>query len=182
MMKNRCLKIMNSDKEGQMTTASNRMRQITDVSAAIWGGLIAGLAYLIIQIIMAVWLLGSSPWVTFRWNAAIVLGQDVLPPPAGFSFGIVLVGLIVHFALSIIFSLILAFIIHRWGLIVGILGGGLFGLALYAVNYYTFTIFFPWFYPIRNWLMVVGHIVFGAVAGGVYEALEVEEFEPVEED
>ncbi|MCP5096832.1 MAG: hypothetical protein GY943_14875 [Chloroflexi bacterium] len=164
-----------------MTYQSKRMRQVTDVSAAIWGGLIAGLGFLIIQIIMAVWLFGSSPWVTLRWNAAIVMGENVLPPPAGFSFGIVLVGLIVHFALSIIYSLIIAFIIHRWGLVVGILGGAVLGFALYLVNYYTFTLFFPWFYPIRNWLMIVGHIIFGAIAGGVYEALEVEEFVPVEE-
>ena len=164
-----------------MTVSSKRMHQITDASAAIWGGVIAGIAFLIIQLGMATWLFGSNIWIVFRWNAAIIMGQDVLSPPHDFNFIIVLVGLIVHFTLSISFSLLIAFIIHRWGLLVGIIGGGLLGLGLYAINFYTMTLFFPWFFPIRNWLMVVGHITFGAVAGGIYEALEVEEFVPVEE-
>jgi len=52
----------------------------------------------------------------------------------------------------------------------------LFGLALYAINYYTFTLFFPWFFPMRSWLVVLSHIVFGATAGGVYEAFEHETY------
>ena len=164
-----------------MIVRSKRMHQITDISAAIWGGLVGGIVFLIIQMGMATWLFGSTVWVVFRWNAAIVMGPSVLPPPNSFQLGIVLVGLIVHFTLSILFSLLIAFIIHRWGIVVGIIGGGLLGLGLYVVNYYTFTYFFPWFFPIRNWLMIAGHIIFGAVAGGVYEALEVEEFIPVEE-
>ena len=34
-------------------------------------------------------------------------------------------------------------------------------------------------FPFTSWIMVVSHILFGMVAGGVYELLEVEEFEPV---
>lgn len=163
-----------------MTASSTRMRQIMDVSSAIWGGVIAGTAFLLLQMAMAIWLLASSPWVVFRWNAAIVLGKSVLPPPADFNLIIVIIGLMIHYATSIGASLLLAFMIHRWGLIVGIFGGALFGLGLYAVNYYTLTYFFDWFFPLRNWIMVAGHIMFGALAGGIYEALEVEEFEPVE--
>jgi hypothetical protein len=114
-----------------------------------------------------------------RRVAAIVLGEGVLPPPATFDLTIFLVALLLHLFLSVIYALVLAFIIHRWGLIVGIVGGALFGLALYVVNYYTFSIFFPWFFPVRSWVDVLSHMLFGAVAGGVYEALEVEEFVPV---
>ena len=63
----------------------------------------------------------------------------------------------------------------------GIVGGALMGLCLYALNYFTLTAVFPWFFAIRSWMMAVGHILFGAVAGGVYEGLEVEEFVAVEE-
>ena len=164
-----------------MTASSTRYRQIMDMSSAIWGGVIAGTAFLLLQMAMAIWFFDSSAWVVFRWNAATVLGQSVLPPPAGFNLIIFFVGLVIHYLMSIGASILLAFIIHRWGLIVGIIGGGLFGLALYAVNYYTLTIFFPWFFLIRNWMMVVGHVMFGALAGGIYEALEVEEFEAIEE-
>ena len=66
--------------------------------------------------------------------------------------------------------------IYRWGLIIGFFGGGLLGLALYVINFYSLSYFFPWFYAYRSWVMVVSHIVFGALAGGLYELLEVEEY------
>jgi hypothetical protein len=104
----------------------------------------------------------------------------VLPPPVTFDLGITIVALLVNLALSILFAGLIALIIHRWGLIVGLVGGAVLGLALYAINFYTFSFFFPWFFPFRSWMMVVSHLIFGAVAGGTYELLEVEEFVPVE--
>ena len=86
--------------------------------------------------------------------------------------GVVAVGVLVHMVLSLFYALLLAFIIHRWGLVVGIVGGALFGLAVYIINYYTFTYLFPWFFPLRSWLVLATHVFFGAVAGGIYEALE----------
>ena len=72
--------------------------------------------------------------------------------------------------------------LHRWGIIVGIIGGAIFGLALYLINFYTLTYFFPWFFPLRSWMMMLSHVIYGATAGGVYEALEVEEFVPLEQE
>jgi hypothetical protein len=83
-----------------------------------------------------------------------------------------LTGTIIHLFLSVFYAIILAFIIHRWGLVVGVIGGALFGFALYLINTYTFTAFYPWFYPIRSWIALVGHVFFGAAAGGIYELLE----------
>lgn len=71
--------------------------------------------------------------------------------------------------------------IHRGGLLGGILGGALLGLAIYVINYYTFSFFFPWMHAISNTLLIVTHVLFGAMAGGIYEALEVEEFFPAKE-
>jgi hypothetical protein len=70
----------------------------------------------------------------------------------------------------------MAFIVHRWRMLVSVLGGALFGLALYLINFFTFTTFFPWFYPARNWPFAAVHILFGAVAGGIYELLEKDVF------
>lgn len=164
-----------------MTSSSVRVRQVMDISAAVWGGAVAGLVFLIIQIIFAVGTLGGSIWMPFFWSAAIFLGQSILMPPVGFAAVPVLLGLILHFIFSIAFGILIAFIIHRGGLAVGIFGGGLLGLALYAVNFYLLSDLLPWFYNIRGWEMALGHIIYGAVAGGIYEGLEVEEFEPVEE-
>lgn len=163
-----------------MVKSTSKMRQVMDWRAAFWAGIAAGAVFLAVQMVLLPLLTGGSPWVVPRRIAAIVLGEGVLPPPATFDFTILLVAVLLHFFLSVIYALILAFIIHRWGLIVGILGGALFGLALYVVNFYTFSLLFPWFFPIRSWIDVLSHVLFGAVAGGVYEALEVEVFVPLE--
>lgn len=164
-----------------MTKSSVRMRQVVDVSAAIWAGLIAGVVFLVFQMIMVATIYNDSIFLVFRWAAAIVLGTGVLPPEAsGFSFGIFIMGLLLHLGLSVLYSLLIAFIIHRWGLVVGIVGGAFIGLALFMVNYYTMTILFPWFYVASRPAMMLGHMLFGAIAGGIYEGLEVEEFVPVE--
>ncbi|MFN8449032.1 MAG: hypothetical protein U0521_10670 [Anaerolineae bacterium] len=46
----------------------------------------------------------------------------------------IVVGVIVHYVLSFVFTLIITIVIHRWGLVVGIVGGALLGLALYGIN------------------------------------------------
>ncbi len=157
-------------------------RQVVDWRAAIWAGVIAGLVFLVLEVLATVILAGGSIWVPFRYTASLLLGERVLPPPPGFEWLTVLVALLIHLALSILYACILAFIIHRGGLLIGILGGALFGLALYAINYYTFSFFFPWFFTMRNWIAIVGLVLYGAVAGGIYEALERERYIVVEEE
>lgn len=162
-----------------MVQATTRMRQVVDWRAAMWAGVISGAAFLLVNLILTAVTLGS-PWIVTRIIASIVLGSTVLPPPVSFEFGIFVVALLIHFALALLFAGLLAIIIHRWGLVVGIVGGALFGLALYLVNFYTFSYFFPWFFPFRSWMMVASHLIYGMLAGGVYELLEVEMFVPVE--
>jgi hypothetical protein len=157
------------------------MRQVVDWSAAMWAGLVAGTVFLLLLLFVNPIFSGGNSWVVIRLLASLVLGAQILAPPATFNLGALLVGLITHYILSLGFVLLLAYIIHRWGLIVGLVGGALFGLALYATNFYTLTLFFPWFYAMRSWPVVISHIIFGAVAGAVYESLEVETFVPVEE-
>ena len=153
-----------------------------DWRSAVIAGLVAGSAFLLAEMMGRALVTGGSPWITVRYIAAIVMGENALPPPPTFDAVIFVVALLVNFALSVTFSVILAAIIHEWELVVGIIVGALFGLAIYAINYYTFTRFFPWFFPVRNWTDILAHVLFGAVAGGVYEALEKERFVPVYED
>ena len=162
-----------------MGRTKSKMRQVVDWSAALWAGLISGVMFLLINMLLTNVYVGS-PWVVVRLIASVVMGTRVLPPPASFDLTIFVVSVIVHLALSIAFACLIAYVLHRWGLIVGILGGAVLGLALYAINFYTVSFFFPWFFPMRSWIMAAGHLVFGASAGGIYEALEVEEFVPVE--
>ena len=150
-------------------------RQIVDWRAAILAGLFAGIALFLLQMAITGLLVGSA-WVFPRMTAALVMGRAVLPPPATFDGGIVALGFAVHMALSFAYAALFAFILHRGGLLAGIVGGALLGLGLYAINYWTFATFFPWFLDIRSGVVLANHVVFGALAGGIYELLEVERF------
>jgi len=79
--------------------------------------------------------------------------------------------LAVHFPLSILYAVILAWIIHRWATGRAIWVGAAFGLVLYLVNFYGFTAIFPWFAMARNWVSIVSHILFGMVAAWAYVRL-----------
>lgn len=151
-------------------------RQLVDWGAAIWAGVWAGAVFLAANLVLVPLFVGGNAWIVLRLFGSILLGSEVLAPPATFHFAAVLSALITHFAISIALSLLIAFIIHRGGLVTGILGGAVLGLAIYFINFYTLTYFFPWFFAMRSDVFVGTHVLFGALAGGIYEVLEVEVF------
>jgi len=161
--------------------ARDRLVQIVDWSAAVWAGLVGGTVFFLMNLFLTPALVGGNAWVQVRLLASIVMGPKVLAPPATFDAGALFAALATNFALAIVFALVVAWVLHRWGLIVGILGGALLGLALYLVVFYSLTWFFPQFFAMNGRGYLLSHVVFGAVVGGVYEALEVERFEPASE-
>lgn len=140
----------------------------SNTRAVIWSGLIAGAVFMVLEMLMVPIFLGGSPWAPPRMISAIILGQDVLPPPATFSFGILMAAMLVHFPLSIIYAYVLSLFISKRSLPGAIIVGGIFGAVLYLINFYLFTPLFPWFAMARNWVSVFSHIVFGVVAGWSY--------------
>jgi len=164
-----------------MTSLRTEVRHLMDWKAAVIAGLIAGAIFLLVLLVAYPLVTGGTPWTVFRFMGAIILGESVLPPPTTFDAGVVVTAVLLHFILSVIYTLVLAFIVHRWGILITVIGGMLFGLALYLINFFTFTMFFPWFYPARAWPFSVVHILFGAIAGGVYELLEKDVFVVEEE-
>ncbi|WP_230459446.1 hypothetical protein [Burkholderia ubonensis] len=50
--------------------------------------------------------------------------------------------------------------------------GAVFGVALYAINFYGMTRWSPWFADARNWASLFSHVVFGLVASDTYLRLE----------
>lgn len=153
-----------------------------DWSAAVWAGLIAGAVFLLFLAFVAPLFSPMNGWVYLRLIASIPLGETVLAPPATYDLQVLLAAIVTQLLLSVSFAMVNAFVLHRWGMIVGILGGGALGVALYVINFWTVSYFFPWFFPMRGFEVFLGHVVFGALAGGIYEALEVEEFEDEDED
>lgn len=143
--------------------------------AAIVSGFMACAFFSAVEMLTILLMTGQSPWIPSRMVAAIVMGRGVLPPPATFDLGVVVMALIVHFALGAVLGAILGLIVaaFRFDSDIGMvsLAGAVFGLLVYGFNFYVMTQFFPWFTDSRDWMMVMGHIVFGAFAGYMYWVL-----------
>lgn len=142
--------------------------------AAIWAGVAAGVASALAQIVLWSSFADMFPQALFRdarLAAAIVLGRDVLPPPATFDVFVMLVAACVHFALSIAYGVLVAALVSRTGTAAAVCIGTGFGAALYGVNLYGFTAIFPWFVEVRDWVTLAAHLVFGATAAWTYRAL-----------
>jgi hypothetical protein len=123
---------------------------------------------------LLVWLvLGMSPWAPPRMMAAMVLGPEILPPPADFSLMAVMTAMVIHFPLSIVYGLILGWAVHRLEMGAALLAGAAFGLvAVYAVNFHLIAAMaFPWFVEAQNWISVLAHVIFGVVLAGSYVAM-----------
>ena len=116
-----------------------------DWGPAIWASLIAGVVFAVLEIALAWAVKGQSPWAPLHMIGAIGLGPDALTPPDTFDVKIISTAVVIHFALAILYGVILAFIVQRMETTWAILVGGLYGLALYLINFYGFTRLFPWF-------------------------------------
>lgn len=121
---------------------------------------------------LSLWWLSEMPLLETlfrdaRLTAALVMGTGVLPPPSTAQWDILLVATLIHFALSVIYALIPAYLASRLRTGPALLAGALYGLAIYVVNLYGFTLLFPWFVVARDWATLLAHLVFGiALAGG----------------
>jgi len=136
--------------------------------AAAQAGIFGGVLFLALEFLLVPLFLGGSAWGPLRMIAAIVLGRDVLPPPATFDAGVMMTAVLVHFMLSALFGIILAAVLRRSSPELGMLGGAVIGLALYFVNFYLMTAVFPWFVGGRNWVTVFSHIAFGIATAWWY--------------
>lgn len=150
------------------------MKIAVDWRAALWAALLAGTVFLLITIFVMPLVIDANVWVMIRLLASIVLGEAILAPPATSHPTALVVALLVHYTLSLAFALLIAVILHRWGLLVGIVGGALCGAGLYVINIYSLSYFFPWFFALHGLPWLIAHILFGSVSGAVYEILEID--------
>lgn len=133
-------------------------------------GLGAGLIATVTQLFL--WWLSEIPLLETlfrdaRLTAAVVMGPGVLPPPSTIQWDILLVATLVHSALSVVYALIPAYLSSRLRIGPALLVGALYGLVVYVVNLYGFTLLFPWFAVTRDWITLIAHLAFGvALMGG----------------
>ena len=162
-----------------MKPITPKLRQLVDWRAAAWAGLISGCVFFLLNLLVTPLVLGGNPWVMVRLMASLILGEAILAPPATFHSGALVAAFLANGILCFVFNLLVAYIIHRGGIIIGFAGGAVLGFAIYCINFYTLTWFYPWFFAFRGWVMISNHVILGALAGGIYEWLEVERFIPI---
>lgn len=143
-----------------------------DWSAAIMAGVVAGIVFMMMEmLLMPLFGFAPSMWAPPRMIGAIGLGEGVLPPPATFDLTVVMVAMVIHFATSILFAIVVAMIIRNLstGAAVGV--GIVAALLLYGFVFYVMTAGpWPWFANGRNWVNIVTHIAFGAIVAWWYKA------------
>lgn len=135
-------------------------------------GFVAGTAFLAMNLVLMPILMDVDAEIILRYMASLVLGSDVLVEESNTTM--LIVGIFVHYSLSLLATFIIAIVIHRWGLLIGIGIGSLLGLAIYGINFYalTFLFDFEWFLAINNTVFMLSHVLFGAIAGGIYELFD----------
>ncbi len=152
-----------------LTTPGGSRWQGVDIKAALLAGLLAGVVDLALLAASA-WTQGQNVWVNMRHTAAILMGTGVLPPPATFDLLLFIVSTIVHFGLSMIYGVIVAFFVRRTNWTIGLMIGVAVGFGIYIVNYYLFApLLFPWLIESRSGMVpTLIHPVFGMIAAAAY--------------
>ena len=139
-----------------------------NVKAALWAAVIAGMVFMMLEMIMVSVFMGGSPWGPPRMIAAIGMGERVLSPPATFNADIMMAAMLIHLGPSVILAFLFAFIARGRPIGMVTLIGGAFGFAIYLISFYGMTAVFPWFAMARGWVSIFAHIAYGAVLGWVY--------------
>lgn len=157
-----------------MTAGATRdeLHSVTDWRAAALAGVIAGLVFLMLEMVLVWMVQGQSPWGPPHMIAAMVLGSEVLPSMgtwAPFDLKIVLTAMAIHFPMAIVYGLVGAWLMHRFDWVGAMMVGAALGLAAYIVNFYLIApMAFPWFEMGRNWIGAFSHIMFGLTLGVAY--------------
>ena len=139
--------------------AGSRNKLLAVLLAGVCAGVVSTLAQLLLW-----WLSGQNALLLLlrdaRLTAALLLGSEILPPPATFDINVMLAATAIHFMLSILYAAVLL----PWGrarLATSLFIGTGFGVGLYFFNLHGFTVIFPWFAEARGGITLAVHAVFG---------------------
>ena len=160
-----------------MTDKTTKKGLLVDWRAVFYAGLLAGTFLLLLNLFLLPTSVDGGVELTLRYMASIVLGEGVLTSEVEFSATIIIIAMLLHYVLALFFTCLVAFVVHRGGLLLGAIGGLLLGIALYFINLYSLTWFFPWFFVMEGTIFFISHAIFGTIAGTMYEILEREEYE-----
>lgn len=143
-----------------------------DWLAGAIAGFAAGAVMMVLEMLWSSTDMGGNPWVIPHKIAAIGMGENVLHTLARFDVGIVALALVIHYVLGIFTGLVVAALVALLHLedrfAAMLLAGLLLGVAIYLVNFYVMTAYFPWFTDLRGSATMVAHMIFGVAAAAFY--------------
>lgn len=153
-----------------------RKLERTHWMTAFYAAFIAGIVYMVLQMLAAGLVYKVGPWLPVRLTASIALGDTALPE-TGFPLAVTLAAFLIHFGLSIMTAWILAPFIEGEPRFKALAMGAVLGLIIYLVNYYLLTAAFDSFIVLRGWVTLICHLIFGAVLAWSYQALRAPELD-----
>lgn len=133
--------------------------------AAIWG-LVAGIVMAIVTMMITA-VMGMGLWAMPAIIAGLILGPSAV---MNVTFGVIMIGLIIHMALSMMFGVAYALIVnsatHEF------VGTGVaFGIVLWLFNFYVIGLVLPGARMMAQhepiWLAVISHLIFGFTLGAL---------------
>lgn len=175
-----------------------KVRQVVDWGAAIKAGFLAGLVFLLVNLFLTQYVLPDlKPKRICQYFASVLLGpqafEEAPAPPPGFQeapppksisgqilehspqeWRIYASMLLTHFASAFLATFVLAIIVHEGGKLRGFFMGAVFGACVYVINMYAMTKFAPMLFSLHHWFFLASHVLFGALAGLLYEIFERE--------
>jgi len=132
--------------------------------AVIEAGLGAGLLFLALEFITGA--LGAATALgpaTFTLQTALNVGTTAP------STEVIVAAMFLHFSLSLLTTLVLGFIIHRWTWHYAIVAGLLYGAFLYSGNVVLFIVIQPELGLVNDTLMLVNYALYGSAAAWLYK-------------
>lgn len=146
-------------------------KRTIDWRAAVWAGVVASAVFIGLDAFLSFAFLTGNINERMRMLAAVVLGEDVLPPPASLEPGMLLTAVAVHMTVSVIYAIVIAWLVFRVGLLAAATIGLAFGLLIYVVNFYGFAQVFPWLVAARGPVTFSLHALYGLTTAFEYKAL-----------
>jgi hypothetical protein len=152
-------------------------RRTPDWPVAAVCGFAAGAVLMVLDLVWSTAAGGDGPWRTSHMIASTFLGPESLQSSGyEFSLGAVAIALATHYALGIVFGLLIAAIMAPLDLDASmrraLITGAVFGLMLYLFNIDIVVRLFPWLAELRGWETLVAHLIFGIVAALLYWKLQ----------
>lgn len=135
------------------------------VVAGLEAGVLAGVLFLLLEYLSTILLGAGSPMGPAQLTLRSILNLGSSTPTEPYFITV----LVVHFGLSLLTTFALGYLIHRvvryWAVTLGVV----YGLLLYAINFFLFAFWLPDISAATDLFMVVNYMIYGGMAAWLYQ-------------